>query len=165
MLVGFCISFFCFCCHIFLLRSFPKIRKQKLLINIFVTQVPFLFFVLIVVNRHLGDLYTMETIFIVFTTVLSGNLCYVISYPAIQANSPTFLIINALMSAHGKSIPVKSLIFKVDERSLVEDRIGDLVEDNFAKFEDQKLRLKPKGVFLIKFFLIWRAILGEYKGG
>lgn len=91
--------------------------------------------------------------------------CYVISYPAMQANSPSLEMTRQLSRAGSAGLAPAELYARLSEPSLVSDRIDDLLGDGLAIEADGRYRCTPKGAALARALAAWKALLGEAKGG
>jgi hypothetical protein len=91
--------------------------------------------------------------------------CYVISYPAMQAHSPSLEIARHLSAAGSSGITRADLYAHLSAASLVSDRIDDLIRDAMAREQGGRLRCTARGVLLARVFGGWKALLREPKGG
>lgn len=93
------------------------------------------------------------------------SVSYILSYPAIEADSPTLIIIRAVFDSGAAGLDKSSLKRIADNDLLVLPRIKDMVSDNMVYIRDGKYRLKPKGLIMAKLFLFYRNIIRGGKGG
>ena len=107
----------------------------------------------------LPDLVVMTALALQFAA------CYVISYPAMQAHSPSLEIARDLAAAGTSGITRADLYARLSEASLVRDRIDDLIRDAMATEEGGRLRCTSRGALLARVFGGWKTLLGEPKGG
>ncbi len=96
-------------------------------------------------------------------TVLSVS--YVLSYPAIEADSPTLIIIRAVFETGVAGLNKTGLKQIANNDLLILPRIKDMLTDNMVYLKDGKYRLKPKGMIMAKLFLFYRNIIKGGKGG
>lgn len=96
---------------------------------------------------------------------ISLLLAYTITYSAIEADSPSLLIIMKIAKAGEKGLEEETLDREMDDKVLIEPRIRDLLKDGMAELQDGKYRLKPKGILMASLFTIYRNIMGLGKGG
>ena len=104
---------------------------------------------------------------LVVMTVLALQFaaCYVISYPAMQAHSPSLEIARHLAAAGGGGISSAALYGRLSEASLVRERIEDLVRDGLAREQDGRLLCTARGALLARVFGGWKRLLREPIGG
>jgi hypothetical protein len=115
----------------------------------------------------LGGLVSLgpASIVVAGLTALAVSASYVMSFPAIQAHSPTVDIVQCLRRQGEAGLSADELYARLDERSLVSDRIDDVVHDGLATAVDGLLRPTARGRLLATIFTAWKALLGEAKGG
>jgi hypothetical protein len=107
----------------------------------------------------------LSTIVVVGVLALQFTACYAISYPAMQANSPSLEIARHLAAAGERGLAREDLYGQLTEASLVRDRIEDLIKDHLAVEEGGCLRCTRRGAALARLFASWKALLREPKGG
>ncbi len=90
---------------------------------------------------------------------------YVMTYPAIEVESPTLIIIQAIARPGAAGLARDRLFAELNDSVLVAPRIQDLLDEKLARREDGRYRLTEKGRALVRIFAVWRAILGASKGG
>lgn len=85
---------------------------------------------------------------------------YILSYPAVQASSPSLVILLKV----GKSMPAgltfDDLLCRFDNESVLAPRIQDLLESNLVKKSNGALTLTLNGVILARSFSFFRRLLG-----
>jgi hypothetical protein len=105
------------------------------------------------------------TVVVVAALALQLAACYAISYPAMQARSPSLEIARRLAAAGTSGIARAELYRRLSEASLVADRIEDLLHDGLAMEQDGRLFCTGRGALLARVFGCWKALLREPKGG
>ena len=96
---------------------------------------------------------------------ISAMLAYIISYSAIEADSPTLLITLMIAQAGSGGLLKDDLKRSLGDDCLLIPRLKDLVRDGLAIFKDNRYALSLKGSMFIKVFIFYRTILGAQKGG
>lgn len=92
-------------------------------------------------------------------------LSYMITYTAIEADSPSLVITQKIQAAGRNGLPQDELaVFLSDERLIV-PRVKDLVTDKMACVQAGRYRLTPKGRLMAEGFILYRSLLGLGKGG
>jgi len=91
--------------------------------------------------------------------------CYIASYPAIQANSPTFQIAKLIAESGNKGITQSYLYEQLNTSTLVADRIRDLIKDKLADNISGTMLITRRGRKVARIFILWRTLLKESKGG
>lgn len=95
--------------------------------------------------------------------VIIFALCYIISYSAIEADSPTLVMIRAIAAKDG--LPEEELRKQASDDVLIIPRVMDLVRDGMVVQEENVYRLTSKGKRFISIFIAFRNLLGAGKGG
>jgi hypothetical protein len=105
------------------------------------------------------------SIVVVTALALQFAACYAISYPAMQAHSPSLEIARHLAAAGSGGMTRAELYARLSEASLVRERIDDLVSDGLASDQAGRLQCTVRGALLARVFGGWKALLREPKGG
>jgi len=95
----------------------------------------------------------------------SLTLAYLITYSAIEADSPSLLIVIKIFEAGSLGLSKESLEYELNNAVLIEPRINDLTRDKMAEFHEGKYRLRMKGILLARLFTFYRNMLKAGKGG
>ena len=97
--------------------------------------------------------------------LISFGLAYLITYSAIEVDSPSLLIIGRIAGAGPRGIDAGALRAGLDNGTLVKPRLDDLVSDRMAALENGRYSLLPKGAVLALVFFNFRRLLKAGKGG
>ncbi|MDD5072242.1 MAG: hypothetical protein PHX64_00310 [Candidatus Omnitrophica bacterium] len=90
---------------------------------------------------------------------------YVVSYPAMEADSPSLVIVRKIAGA-GKSGLEKSELYRtMTDETLVAAGVEDLLNNNLIRIDSGKYILTSKGRFLAEVFVWFRRLLNAPKGG
>lgn len=108
--------------------------------------------------------YTLEYLHISISFI-SLTLAYMITYSAIEADSPSFMMLRAVAKAGPEGLDEKEFEKTMDDDLLVIPRIKDLVTDKMAYIDGEKYRLTAKGLLFARLFILFRKILNAPKGG
>lgn len=114
------------------------------------------------------SIYSSKNIFEIFQLFLlytAISVSYILSYPAIEADSPTLIIIRAVFETGAAGLDKSSLERIADNDLLILPRIKDMVFDRMVYIKDGKYRLMPKGLIMARLFLFYRNIIKGEKGG
>jgi hypothetical protein len=90
---------------------------------------------------------------------------YVMSYPAIEVESPTLVMIQAIARRGARGLARATLFEQLNDDVLVAPRVRDLVTDGLAVETQGRLRLSEGGRRLVSAFALWRRVLGAEDGG
>lgn len=91
---------------------------------------------------------------------------YILSYPAVEVDSPTVTIVLALMKGGDTGISEKELYAAVSDDVLVIPRLHDMLRDGMAVLDaENRYKLTPKGRIMSRFFSSYRSALGLAPGG
>ena len=96
---------------------------------------------------------------------ISIAAAYVVSYPAIEADSPTLVIIKAVSKAGSGGLDEDRLERMMNDDLLVIPRIKDMVSDKMVCFDGKRYKLTSKGSAMAGLFLFYRKIIKRPKGG
>lgn len=91
------------------------------------------------------------------------SAAYILSYPAVEALSPT-LVIALYLGESGAPVPRGDLAALLPDESVLEPRIRDLVESRLVRLHGNELSLTPRGGALMSFFSLFRAFIGMRPG-
>lgn len=92
-------------------------------------------------------------------------LSYMITYTAIEADSPSLIITQKIRAAGGRGLPREELDAFLSEERLIVPRVKDLVTDKMACIQAGRYYLTPKGRLMAEGFIFYRSLLGLGKGG
>ncbi|MFA5160859.1 MAG: hypothetical protein WC421_01310 [Elusimicrobiales bacterium] len=95
----------------------------------------------------------------------SMALAYIITYSAVEADSPTLVIALAIRAAGGAGLSPEEIFAGFDDGRLIAPRLGDLVSDKLAVIENGRYRITRRGRLLAGIFTAYRALIGAGKGG
>ena len=88
-----------------------------------------------------------------------------ITYSAIEVDSPSLVMINAIAKAGKEGLDEKLFYQMMNGDILIKPRINDLLNDKMAYLEGYKYKLTPKGRLLVRIFILYRKLLNAPKGG
>ena len=111
-----------------------------------------------IMNDYL-DLAKFVSIYIMFL------MAYVNSYSAIEAESPTFLIILLINQSGKKGMTKGEILGSLNNENLIIPRINDLLLSRAIIKKDTKLFINSPGILLVKLFIGFRKLLNLPKGG
>lgn len=92
-------------------------------------------------------------------------LAYTATYSAIEADSPTLVIVDNIAKSGSSGITKEKLYELVNDDILVKPRIKDLLEAKMVYLQQDKYKLSPNGRSFIKIFILYRNLLRLGKGG
>lgn len=111
------------------------------------------------VPLHITDYLHMA----VFHT--SFTLAYMITYSALEADSPTLVMIRAIEKAGTAGLEKLKLEEALNDDILVKPRVRDLLRDQMVYMCQEKYMLTSKGKLFVGIFKFYRDILRASKGG
>jgi hypothetical protein len=97
--------------------------------------------------------------------VTACTAAYVITYSALEADSPTLVMVRAIAAAAPHGLEDEEFRARISDDVLVKPRLADLVRDGMLRLEDGCFWLTGKGRRLVNIFIVFRGILGAGKGG
>ena len=95
----------------------------------------------------------------------SLTLAYMITYSAMEADSPSLVIITSIARAGSSGIAKEDFDEALNDDVLVKPRINDLLRDEMAYLDGDRYRLTPKGIRFARIFIVFRGLLKAPKGG
>jgi hypothetical protein len=104
---------------------------------------------------------------ILHTALLVGSLtgAWLITYSAVEVDSPSLHIVHAVAAAGDSGIAETELRALFPDELLLYPRIDDLVTDRMVEVDAGAYRLTAKGAWLALLFSVYRRILGLGMGG
>jgi len=91
------------------------------------------------------------------------SAAYILSYPAVEAISPTLAIV--LFLGDSEDAPRHENLERLfPNESILTPRIMDLIEANLVMRNDETLSLTLKGRVLVNFFILFRSFIGLKEG-
>lgn len=166
---GFASFLVCLVFHILLWRTRRPKNDLLALFAIFII-VPFGCLAVIVLflglSGILTDFLSMSEIAAATVLHIALSCAYIQSYPPAQAVSPSLEIMIIVENAMPNGLSREEISAFFDNKQLVLTRFQDLVHTNLVEKRDGDYCLTPGGKKLIRFFVLYRKILGlEFKGG
>ena len=95
----------------------------------------------------------------------SLTLAYMITYSAIEADSPSLIIVMRIHEAGKSGLARESLEGAMNDGILIEPRLEDLLLDRMAVLQEGKYRLTKKGILIAWLFTFCRNVMKANKGG
>ncbi|GJQ57648.1 MAG: hypothetical protein D8M57_00215 [Candidatus Scalindua sp. AMX11] len=97
---------------------------------------------------------------------ISLTLAYMITYTALEADSPSLVIMTAINDAGPDGLDKKCFDKLMNDDILVKPRIRDLLLNKKVKMDGDRYVLTPKGVLFAQIFITYRKIMNvSHKGG
>lgn len=156
-MIIFCIAFLL---HLMIWKiHVPKSHKRTLLQIFFATLL-----ISFIILSFVTNLLIIEYLHI-FLLFVALTLAYITTYSSIEVDSPTLVIINAIVNAGKNGLEKNMLIERLSEEMLIEPRIKDLLADKMIYLSDKKYKLTKSGLWLAKIFTFYRKLLNADKGG
>ena len=149
---------------------FPR-RQAKTLLVLFFTTFIFGFVWILTLSpalpslgiyppQHIEEYLHIGLFYWVFT------MAYLITYSAVEVDSPSLIMTMAIHKAGKKGLPVNVFKKSMTDEILVIPRVNDLVHDKIAILENNIYKLSFKGIVLAKIFNSYRSLLRlKDKGG
>jgi hypothetical protein len=96
---------------------------------------------------------------------ISLTLSYMITYSALEADSPTLVMVMTIEKAGQEGLDKKEFDSILNDDLLIKPRIRDLITDKMAYLDEEKYKLTSKGVLFARIFILYRRLLNAPKGG
>jgi len=97
--------------------------------------------------------------------VIASTFAYIINYSAVEADSPTLVIIRAIAAAGPSGLPPTALHAHMTDDVLVQPRLDDLIRDRMATLDAGRYTPTPKGRTFVGLLIFFRGLLRADKGG
>lgn len=145
---------------------FPK-RQIKMLLCVFALVMTSGLFIVGAITDNLGVLAVRSFLeyFHICLLFISLTLAYMITYSAIEVDSPSLVMINKIAEAGSDGLDERLFMQMLNDQNLVKPRLDDLLNDKMAHYDGNKYRLTLKGMFLARLFIFYRKLLKSPKGG
>ena len=91
--------------------------------------------------------------------------CYLLTYSAIDADSPSLVIVSRILQAGKNGMVYESLKESLGDNLLVDPRLKDLVESRLVDLAGSIYKINGKGKLFAMSFIAYRNFLGLNKGG
>lgn len=92
-------------------------------------------------------------------------LSYMITYSAVQADSPTMAILLQMERAGARGSSREELLAQLNDAVLILPRLDDLVIGNLVVRSGDRYRITERGSLLARVYIFYRALLKMEKGG
>lgn len=90
---------------------------------------------------------------------VSLTLAYMITYSALEADSPSLVMVMAISNAGPEGLDKKRFGEMMSDETLVIPRVKDLLLDQMAYMDGDRYRLTPKGALMARMFILWRRLI------
>ena len=93
------------------------------------------------------------------------SLSYVITYSAIEASSPSIVMILEIAKNGKRGMRKNDFENMMSDEILIKPRIEDLLNDKLISKDEDRYRIMPAGSMFVRPFIFYRALLNLGKGG
>lgn len=161
--------FLAFLIHLLIWRvRLPYKQSRSLLLSFYLTFVIASLFLPFIPHGRVWslllphDLLELAHVLVIFTSL---TLAYLITYSALEADSPSLVMVNLIAQAMPEGLSTLDLEKQLNDDLLIVPRIKDLLRDNLATLQGDKLVLTPQGRAFVQIFIFFRSWLKIGKGG
>lgn len=95
----------------------------------------------------------------------AATLTYMVTYSAVQADSPSMMILLAIERAGADGLKCDDLIAELGDHVVVVPRLEDLVTGSLATVQRSRYVINGRGALLARLYIGYRALLKMEKGG
>lgn len=164
LLIGISIFFLCLFLHISVWRLGRPRRRVVVLFLLFIL-LPLFAIIGYMGLEWLGFLqpvipFTPAEWLAIYLFHLAFSSAYILSYPAIEAVSPSLAILSMIGDSGPHGLLHGYLLHVFDDEIVLEPRIQDLIEAGLIVESDGYLRMAPRGIAFVKCFILLRQLLG-----
>jgi len=158
---GLALSFFAFLSHLIVWKVRVPERQVRALLKIFIySLLAGLFMLRLTDSTLIAADYLYISLF-----VLSAAAAYIITYPALEADSPSLAIVSRIAAAGPRGLSDDEIYHEMGNDILVTPRIRDLLDEKLVRIRDGKYRLTRSGSLFVGIFIFYRGLLNLNKGG
>ena len=97
--------------------------------------------------------------------VTAFTLAYVITYSAVEVDSPSLVMVTLVSGAGPEGLPCEAFDAAFTDERLVAARVADLVRDRMLEVVDGRYRMTGKGRRFVRIFIFYRWLMGAGIGG
>jgi hypothetical protein len=97
--------------------------------------------------------------------VISFLLAYIITYSALEAESPTLTMVRKILAAGPRGLDKTSFDQSLTADLLLVPRCQDLLRDKLATLDADRYKLTPQGKLIAKLVIHYRRLMGAGTGG
>lgn len=133
----------------------PRRNRAAILANIF-------FWALVIGIVVLKDFQGRLDYIVLYCSLAAA---YIVSYPAMEAGSPSLTIVSNIAKAGKSGLDKNEIYNAMTDETLVIARITDLLNDGLIRASSDKYILTLKGRLLADVFAWFRKLLNAPKGG
>lgn len=158
-----------FILHLVVWRIKIPQNQAKALLKIFFSMqlliLSFLAVDLILFDNNLSVVQTVADLLHLFLFTVALTLVYITAFSAIEADSPTVMIVMHMIEAGDRGLSEKELHSKMTDETLLKPRIRYLEYNNLAYSSDNKYSLTKQGLYFVRAFISFRKLMRIKKGG
>lgn len=92
-------------------------------------------------------------------------LCYLITYMAVDGDSPTLSIVSYLRAGGAEGVSLDELRAFMRDRPFMRSRLDRLIDDGFVRRDGDHLRPSPRSFLLLRIFDAYRRIARRATAG
>lgn len=96
---------------------------------------------------------------------ISTTLAYMITYSAIEVDSPSLVMIISISEAGPTGLSKEDFRKTMTDDLLIKPRVNDLLTDRMVDLNRGQYTLTTKGCVLARIFILYRRLLNAPKGG
>ncbi|MDP8261796.1 MAG: hypothetical protein P9M13_00655 [Candidatus Ancaeobacter aquaticus] len=163
LLLGSALLFVAFFLHVLLWNiRIPKHQVRSLLVLFFFTLIFGLFAIFLISSMQIPDIFiiTRMSVYLhVCFFYVSVVLVYIVTYPAIEVDSPSLVIIMSVAHARADGLAKDKLYTLLTNDVLVKPRVDDLIFEDMLTLDGDRLRITKKGSMFIRIFVMYRKIM------
>lgn len=95
----------------------------------------------------------------------AGTLAYMVTYSAVQADSPSMAILLQIEAAGAEGLGRSEITAALNDQVLVLPRLQDLVIGKLVAVHRERYVISARGALLARIYVSYRALLKMQKGG
>lgn len=138
----------------------PKNTGKSLLLILIFSNLLYFFIFKDLLN--LGKFENQISILIIIS-VLAFDLMYIFGFPPIEYPSPSVELVGLV--SENKNFNLDKFIKAKKKENIIETKIQQLLNEKYLKKNNDIYSLTLKGTILVKFFLLYKILLKQDKGG
>jgi hypothetical protein len=111
---------------------------------------------------NLGEL-EIQILILIIISILAFDLMYIFGFPPIEYPSPSVELVGLI--SENKNFNIKKFIKKKENENIIKTKLQQLLNEKYLKKKNNVYSLTFKGIILVKFFLFYKILLKQDKGG
>ncbi len=138
----------------------PKNTGVVLLFVLLTSNLIYFYLFKILINL---DFLILQEYILVIISLISFDLMYIFFFPAVEFPSPSVELIGKIN--RNKKLNIDEFIIQKENENVIENKLKQLINEKYILRDSENYFISFKGKLLVYFFLFYKKILNQGKGG